>query len=97
MGDSQLFRLRTQTRLGVSSRSNGIQQGLTIAYHAGSHFPVQPPICAILSNESSGITRHLLLAKKPIPAGILEALSLICTMKTPEGVLDGVRPSCQPQ
>src|SRR5438309_9923623 len=91
MGGSRLFRLQTQTRLGVSSRSNGIQQYLSKAFHSGSHFPFQPSICAIPSNESSGTTRHLLLAKKSIPSSVSEPLSPICTMKTFEWVAHAVR------
>src|SRR6266581_9440543 len=54
-------------------------------------FLVQLTICAIPSNESSGITRHLLLTEKPIPSGVSEPLSPICTMKTLEWVAHAVR------
>src|SRR5438309_10932436 len=54
-------------------------------------FPVQLTICAIPSNESSGITRHLLLTEKPIPSSVSEPLSPICTMKTLEWVAHAVR------
>src|SRR5947209_9626606 len=95
MGGPRLFRLRTQTRLGVSSRSNGIQQCLTIAYHAGNTFSRSAyDLClrSVLSRQMNlPATRHLLLIEKPIPSSVSEPLSPICKMKTLEWVAHAIR------